>query len=146
MERRKFLKSSCYSAIGVTLSASLLQSCGAIYYANATLENNRLQVAKTEFQRIKNDKVVNRTFILLKTDEMDYPICLYKTNDDEYTASLLKCTHNGCELNVGGGIYSCPCHGSEFSTFGKVLEGPAEKNLKTFNIETDHENIYINLY
>ena len=76
---------------------------------------------------------------------MGFPICLYKTNEGKYIASLLKCTHNGCELNVGGGIYSCPCHGSEFSITGKVMEGPADRDLKTFKTETDHENIYVYL-
>ena len=44
---------------------------------------------------------------------------------------------------MGGGIYTCPCHGSEFSVKGKVLEGPADKDLKIFKTETDNENIYI---
>jgi cytochrome b6-f complex iron-sulfur subunit len=70
---------------------------------------------------------------------------LYKTDKINYTASLLKCTHNGCELNVGGGIYTCPCHGSEFTSTGKVLQGPANEDLKIFKTETDHENIYIYL-
>ena len=82
---------------------------------------------------------------MLKIEESQFPICLYKTKEDHYNASLLKCTHRGCELNVGGGIYSCPCHGSEFSIKGAVLEGPAEKDLKTFKIDTDNENIYIYL-
>jgi len=69
---------------------------------------------------------------------------LYRIKENYY-ASLLKCTHRGCELNVGGGIYSCPCHGSEFTVKGKVLEGPAEENLKTYKTKTDHEKIYIYL-
>ena len=145
MERRKFIKTCCYSAVGIPLSASFLQSCGAIYYATSTREKDRLTVAKSEFLRIKKEKQVARNYILLNIDEMGFPICIYKTDKVNYTASLLKCTHNGCELNVGGGIYTCPCHGSEFSTTGKVLEGPADRNLKTYKTETDHENIYIYL-
>lgn len=145
MERRKFIKTCCYSAIGFPLGTSLLQSCGAIHYAAFIREPGRLIVAQSEFMKVKEDKQVSRDFVLLKTDGMGFPVCLYKTNKDTYIASLLKCTHNGCELNVGGGIYSCPCHGSEFSTTGKVLEGPADQNLKTFKTETDHDNIYIYL-
>jgi cytochrome b6-f complex iron-sulfur subunit len=62
---------------------------------------------------------------------------------DEYVATLLECTHRGCGLKVGGGVFTCPCHGSEFSTTGEVLEGPADENLKTYEIEIDNENIYI---
>lgn len=122
-----------------------MQSCGAIYYAATTKEANKLVIAQSEFKRIKNDKQVNRDFILLKTEDMAFPICLYRINEETYIASLLQCTHNGCELNVGGGIYSCPCHGSEFSTTGRVLEGPADQDLKTFKTETDHESIFIYL-
>ena len=60
-------------------------------------------------------------------------------------ATFLKCTHRGCELNVGGGVYSCPCHGSEFTIEGEVLEGPATKKLQTFKTSFDNENIYIHL-
>lgn len=145
MERIKFIKTFCYSAIGIPLGVTLVQSCGAIYYATSTREVGKLVVARSEFMKVKKNKQVSRSFVLLKTDGIGFPICLYKTNEDTYIASLLKCTHNGCELNVGGGIYSCPCHGSEFSTTGKVLEGPADQDLKTFKTEADHENIYIYL-
>ena len=143
MERRKFIKNCCYTGIGITIAGSVLQSCGSIYYATVSRDVNRLVVKKSEFWEVKNDKKTERSFVLIKPDDSEFPICIYKVEDDKYVASLLKCTHRACELNVGGGIYSCPCHGSEFSTEGKVLEGPAEEDLKTFIIETDNENIYI---
>jgi cytochrome b6-f complex iron-sulfur subunit len=142
MERRKFIKSCCYTGIGITLAGSVLQSCGSIYYATVSRKGNRFVVAKSEFLKDKNSHET-RPFVLIKPDDSEFPICVYKIEDGKYVASLLKCTHRACELNVGGGIYSCPCHGSEFSTRGKVLEGPAEEDLKTFIIETDNENIYI---
>ncbi len=143
MERRKFIKTCCYTTIGIPILATTLQSCGAIYYATITKDINRLLVKKSEFWYIKKDKRVSRAFVLVKTESMEFPICLYKMKEDIYSASLMHCTHRGCELNIGGGIYSCPCHGSEFSLAGKVLEGPADRDLKTFKTETDNENIYI---
>ena len=145
MERRKFIQACCYSAIGLPLTASVLQSCGAIYYASASLNANRLVVSKSEFWEVKRNRKVNRAFVLLRTEGPQFPICLYKIEEDNYIASLLKCTHRGCELNVGGGMYSCPCHGSEFAITGKALEGPAIEDLKTFRTDTDNENIYIHL-
>lgn len=144
MERRKFIKTCCYTAIGIPFGASMLQSCGAIYYASLSKEPGKLVVAKSEFINEKNNKKTTRDFVLLNMNELGFPICLYKVKN-EYIASLLKCTHRGCELNVGGGIYSCPCHGSEFSTTGQVLEGPADQNLKVYKTETDEKNIYIYL-
>ena len=143
MKRRKFLKTCCYTAVVIPLLTTTLQSCEAIHFATIVQGTNRLVVKKSEFWHMKGDKKVHRSFVLVKTEEMEFPICLYKVGKEEYSASLLHCTHRGCELNVGGGIYTCPCHGSEFSVKGKVLEGPAERDLKTFETELDHENIYI---
>ncbi|MBL4643541.1 MAG: Rieske 2Fe-2S domain-containing protein [Flavobacteriaceae bacterium] len=144
MERRKFIKTCCITAVGLPILASTLHSCAsAIHYATVTRKANRLVVKKTAFITIKNNKEIFRDFVLVKTEDMSFPICLYKTKNDTYVASLLKCTHRGCELNVGGGIYTCPCHGSEFTVEGNVLEGPAEKKLKTFETIIDDENIYI---
>jgi len=141
MERRKFIKTCGYTTIGIPLLTGVLQSCTSFYYATSSRKENKLIVAESEF--LKDENSTERPFVLIKTKEDEFPICLYKIENGHYVASLLKCTHQGCELNIGGGIYSCPCHGSEFSTMGKVLEGPAETDLKTYKIETDDENIYI---
>jgi cytochrome b6-f complex iron-sulfur subunit len=145
MQRRKFSKTCGYSALGIPFAASFLTSCGGLYYAASTPVAGKLMVAKSEFVKIQKNKKIDRSYVLLKTNASDFPICVFKSNDDDYIASLLKCTHRGCELNIGGGIYSCPCHGSEFSMIGKLLQGPADRDLKTFKTETDAENIYIHL-
>ena len=142
MNRSKFIRTCCSTVIGIPLSASLLQGCESLLYAASTVESNGLIVAKSEF--LINSKKV-RKFVMVKLESMDYPICIYRTGMDDYVASLMKCTHKFCELNVGGGMYSCPCHGSEFSVEGQVLEGPAVNNLKTFQITKDDENIYIQI-
>jgi cytochrome b6-f complex iron-sulfur subunit len=36
----------------------------------------------------------------------------------------------GCTVDAGGGVLSCPCHGSRFNAFtGAVLNGPAASPL-----------------
>ncbi|MCF6297416.1 MAG: hypothetical protein L3J08_05450, partial [Flavobacteriaceae bacterium] len=74
MERRKFIKSCCYTAIGIPTLATILQSCGAIYYATATKDANRLVIKKSELWHIKpagrtgeKEKKINRSFVLVKT-------------------------------------------------------------------------------
>ena len=143
MDRKKFIKICGYSIVGIPAVASILQSCKAIYYANIKYEPNRWVVQLSEFLIAGKQEVKHRDFVLIKPENLDFPICIYRIDGDQYYASLLKCTHRGCELNVGGRIYSCPCHGSEFSIEGKVLEGPANQDLKHFKTEVDQDNIYV---
>lgn len=40
------------------------------------------------------------------------------------------CTHLGCKIDkMQGDRLVCPCHGSEYDLEGKVLKGPAYRNL-----------------
>lgn len=53
-----------------------------------------------------------------------------------FTAVQLACTHQGTSIdfNKNKGNFVCPNHGSEFSTAGAVLNGPATASLKKYNI------------
>lgn len=146
MERRKFIKNCSYTAVGIPMMGITLQSCGSIYYATTSQSDTGLTISKSEFWELKKDKKIERKFVMIQSNYTKFPICLYKVKEDQFVASLLKCTHRGCELNVGGGIYSCPCHGSEFTIEGKVLEGPANEDLQTFLTKSDNDNIYISIY
>ena len=47
------------------------------------------------------------------------------------TQKPLRCTHLSCHLtwNPEEQTYDCPCHGSRFDAEGRLLDGPAQKNL-----------------
>jgi Rieske Fe-S protein len=57
----------------------------------------------------------------------------------EFLAYSLRCTHLGCTLDEVEDTYVCPCHGSVFSTDGRVLTGPAGKSLPELQIEINQE-------
>ena len=42
-----------------------------------------------------------------------------------------RCSHLGCALhyNETDGVWECPCHGSRFDIAGKVIDGPATKDI-----------------
>lgn len=143
MKRKKFIKTCCLATAGTLVGPVLLQSCTSYYYANFEKKENQLIVPLSEFEIPKKDK--SRSFVLLDSPISKYSICVFKTKEEDYSASLMRCTHKGCEVNVEGNMYSCPCHGSEFSNTGDVLEGPAKEPLKTFKTTTDKENLYVNI-
>lgn len=145
MERKEFLKTCGIALIGLPFAASLLQSCGGIHYAVANESNGTITVSKSQFEINSEKPEKLREFVMVQSSSSKFPLCIYRTENNDYVTSLMRCTHRGCELNVGGGIYSCPCHGSEFTKEGTVLNGPAEENLKTFTTKTDAKNIIIYL-
>lgn len=145
MDRKEFIKAcsfSCLSLIGVS---AFLESCTNVKQINATTEKGQLKFALSEFIEIKNEKKVIRKYIIARTPALNFPIVVYRTSDTEFSALLLECTHQGVELTVNGDLLSCSAHGSEFNNKGNVITGPADQNLKTFNVTNDLENIYIQL-
>lgn len=146
MDRKDFIKTCGLACFGATALASLLQSCTSTnYFAQTTVNKNQLVLKKSEFISIEKDKTITRKYVLVKTEKYNFPICIYKTSDENYSALLMECTHKGCELQPHGDYLICPCHGSEFSNTGVVQNPPAEQNLQSFKITTDHDNIYIQL-
>lgn len=137
MERRNFIKQCGTMGVACVGLSALLESCKTTVSVPNTATANKIQVKKLDFAQNK--------FVLVNNQRLEAPIYLYKHNENEYSAVLMLCTHNGCELNVAGENLACPCHGAEFSNVGKVLAPPADKDLRKYQITTDQENIYIQL-
>lgn len=145
MNRKEFIKvcgGSCLSLIGLSL---LSQSCKGTHYVQATSSNNQMQISRTEFVSIKNNEPSFRKYIVVKTDKLEYPVVVYRNSENSFTALLLRCTHQGIELNVNGDLITCSAHGSEFGKTGEIVTGPAEQKLKSFPVTMDEQNIYLNL-
>jgi glycine/D-amino acid oxidase-like deaminating enzyme/nitrite reductase/ring-hydroxylating ferredoxin subunit len=53
----------------------------------------------------------------------------------------LTCTHLGCTVrwNAAETTWDCPCHGSRFGHDGTVLQGPAVRDLRRFDLTADVE-------
>lgn len=59
------------------------------------------------------------------------PIAVYKDESGQTHAVSAVCTHLGCTVgwNNKDKTWDCPCHGSRYDKMGKVIHGPAVKNL-----------------
>ena len=125
--------------------APVLSSCQSTHYANGTIEPNGLSIPKSEFTYLKKEKPMIREYILVRNDKLEFPIYLYRFSDNEYSALLMKCTHQGNELQASGDHLNCSAHGSEFNNKGVVAQGPAENNLRSFKVSLDKEKIFIDL-
>ena len=59
------------------------------------------------------------------------PVAAYRDETGELSLHSAVCTHAGCVVHWNGfeRCWDCPCHGSQFSPDGEVLNGPAAKPL-----------------
>ena len=57
----------------------------------------------------------------------------YRDEDGTMHAVSPTCTHLGCQVtfNTAERTWDCPCHGSRFDIDGRVLEGPAVRDLES---------------
>lgn len=63
-------------------------------------------------------------------------------NDDGLLAITNTCSHLECLFAWNGevGSFVCPCHGSRFDRHGRVLSGPAKKNLQRYRLQLIDRN------
>ncbi len=65
-------------------------------------------------------------------------VIVYKNKNDIIVFSS-RCTHLGCKIDkIESNHLVCKCHGSKYSYNGKVLKGPANKDLTKLNIQFDN--------
>ena len=56
-------------------------------------------------------------------------------------AISLTCTHQGCTVaKQDDGTFVCPCHGAKYDQNGKILKGPAQRNLVSYKIINQEKN------
>lgn len=68
-----------------------------------------------------------------------------KLSDQEVVAYLPQCTHLGCayHFNESQGEFVCPCHTTNFSIDGKVLGGPAPRDLDRYPVKVQGSRLLI---
>jgi Rieske Fe-S protein len=62
-----------------------------------------------------------------------------------FTAVQVACTHQGTSINYNAnqGKFICPNHGSQFSTSGAVLLGPAAVSLKQYTVSVNGDTLTV---
>ncbi|MDL5047826.1 Rieske (2Fe-2S) protein [Oscillatoria amoena NRMC-F 0135] len=139
MDRKEFIKLCGVGCLGLA-TMSLLQSCGGMKYYTAALENGALKIPLSAFEGGEKKHLPH---VIAQNDQLQYPVCVYRFGEKEYSALLMQCTHQGAELQVFGDRLQCPAHGSEFTAKGEVQNGPADQHLRTFEVLIENEYIRV---
>ncbi|MFN0214589.1 MAG: ubiquinol-cytochrome c reductase iron-sulfur subunit [Saprospiraceae bacterium] len=143
MKRRNFVKNTCLVCLGGGIANAFVAGCKGIQYTTSILKDGQLQVPKTAFEYLQKKELRYRKWVVVKNSKVPFPIGVFRVDGQHFYASYLECTHQGCEVQPEGDYLQCPCHGSEFDNRGRLKQGPAEADLKTFTVHTDAENLYI---
>jgi Rieske Fe-S protein len=59
-------------------------------------------------------------------------LAVYRDSQGQLHKHSAVCPHLGCivDWNAGENTWDCPCHGSRFDPYGKVLNGPSTIDLE----------------
>lgn len=69
-----------------------------------------------------------------------------RTAQESFSALTTVCTHETCTITgFDNSNFVCPCHGSRFSTTGRVVNGPASAPLRSFATSFSNNLLTISL-
>ena len=145
MNRKEFIINSCAACLSASALAGLVSSCKSTQYISGRLNNDGVLLSVDEFKITNKGKTAYRSFIIVRNDALQYPVCVFRFGDNDYSALWMSCTHQGAELQASGDYLQCTAHGSEFNNKGKVTNGPADKDLRTFPVTVNKNELFIDL-
>ena len=145
MNRKDFLKTcgmACVSALPLSI---LMQGCAAPKSIAARIRGDDLIVPLSDFIQRKSAQIVYRPYVIVHHELLQYPVCVYRFSDSDYSALWMSCSHQGAELSVYGDKLVCAAHGSEFTNRGEVTGAPADKPLRRFPVQFTADHLKISL-
>lgn len=144
MDRRRFLKQvEQRLSGGAVLCGALpfvLGACGAARgggYVEAAVLDDRVVVRRVDVEEGGG--------ALVEVPGSDLPVYVRADGAGGFTAVSTRCMHRGCQVEPAADRLACPCHGSEYTFAGAVLQGPTELPLARYRVSADAVNLYIHL-
>ena len=140
MERRKFLQDGCKVCllVGTGFLMSELTACGPTSQVmHLPVTGNKVQLPISGFGK--------QSIQIVRPDGWIYDIAVRKTNEGQYEALFLQCTHQRNQVIPDGNGFICPLHGSRYTLDGAVRKGPAEMSLRKFPVHEESGELIIEL-
>ena len=145
MDRKEFLRRCGSACAGGLVLSVLAQGCRSLRASSFAVEGSHVIIPLSEFVVGDGSNNSFHQFVIAYPDLLQYPLGVFRHGEKDFTAVLLRCTHQGTELQVFGDVMQCPAHGSEFDARGRVQQGPASTDLITFPIAIEPGRIRIAL-
>lgn len=135
LNRREFAILSAKVVLSGSLLTLLLEGCGdAIVNAPAETEEPLAKIAATTFAMDLNAAqyaALKKVGGAVRVTVNGAKLIVTRVSASSYAAFSSTCTHAGCQVSLpnASGVIVCPCHGSKFDSSGKLLRGPARRDL-----------------
>ena len=133
ISRRDFIKKS---AFGIIAGSAVLSAFDINKLAAKSAFGKVYDVGEDKIVKLSENKdLANVGGNIRVTDD----VMLIRTSQTQFSAVKTICTHKGCDVDLSGDKFVCPCHGSEFMLDGKLTSGPAKSNLKSYETVYDSD-------
>ncbi len=145
MKRREF---STFVGVGVGMSIlpAALTACDAQTNDNATADSADA-ASGNSFEEVGNVSQLEETGQILNEELANGKALVIKdpANAEKIIAVNPTCPHAGCAVTweLDQQKFLCPCHDSEFSSDGKVLQGPATEPLTSYEVKLEGDSILV---
>jgi isorenieratene synthase len=94
------------------------------------------QVSKVPFWVNSNDLITDKSYHYYGGGDQVFAV----SKDNNKKALSLTCTHQGCTVSKQeDGKFLCPCHGALYDENGKVLHGPAKRDLVKYKVNQQED-------
>ena len=121
MERRHFIKRA---AITLASVSGALAAAGYLRQLFPRIAGEKRRIALGDPRHFPVD-----TYTFLD----EHGLFVYRDHEGMKAVSAV-CTHLGCILEKSTDGFKCPCHGSLYNREGKILSGPAPRDLAWFRV------------
>lgn len=136
--RRQFLARMEVLAVGMTCGGVplLLSGCAArAKYVTPLVDGDRLTIPLAH--------VTAAGGVLVEDPLSDLPLFVHRSAAGTYVAVSTRCGHRGCQVEPATEKLVCPCHGSEYTFDGAILQGPTQLPLVRHRVTVVGESLVI---
>jgi Rieske Fe-S protein len=84
----------------------------------------------------------------LEYDDLNRNILVVHAAPSKYVGVDIQCTHRACDVSYRAEDkkFYCPCHGSEFDLYGRVLAGPATVPLTYYHAALQGDEVMVTVF
>ena len=145
-DRRHFIQCASTLIFGSVIAST----CGKLDPITDVLEADEILIisgrATLEFSRFPNLRNVGSSS-QFRIDGIKDRLIAVRLSDAEFTVLSRICTHRQCTVAYDGieNTMACPCHGSEYDVNGNVINGPASRPLKKYQVDYRSGDDFMNI-